>query len=356
MTKIAAERRVSNNLSPEARMLIRNKPGAKVRAGGNGELDVFAGVQAGIDAKGALQWLNPEGEESNGKPLQIKAPIKAVPEFKDVAVVNAGVAGKAGLGIKGAFKIVHDNDRFVIQAKLGGCLGIGGDASLSFEVGTDTIGEFFKCVAYQLKRVNFHKIEEVIEEKAYDTYCQIGYLVIAGERRLEEFAKKKIEDIANEFDSLQKRIRKAIQSGTQEAQQWLNRIEQSIEHWFIYVTPEIKGMVLAHLTDVQYSTQMAALRPKAAELTARLLASPQTTNHLTTVAERMTYNLGEKLHASLGEARIVALTENTPYAGCLQQAYKRLANAKPLNGRPFIWNDDPAFVVATMGIDHAMFA
>jgi hypothetical protein len=113
----------------------RGKPGAKVRAGGKGELDVFAGAEAGIDAKGALQWLNPEGEASNGKPLKVKDPLKAVPEFKDVAVVNPGVSGRAGLGITGAFKIMHEGDRFVIHAKLGACLGLGGGASLKFEVG-----------------------------------------------------------------------------------------------------------------------------------------------------------------------------------------------------------------------------
>jgi cell division septum initiation protein DivIVA len=334
----------------------KGKPGAKVRAGGNGELDVFAGAEAGIDAKGALQWLNPEGEASNGKPLKVKDPLKVVPEFKDVAVVNPGVSGKAGIGVKGAFKIMHDGDRFVIHAKLGACLGLGGGASLKFEVGTKTIGEFFKCVAYQLKRADFHKMQEAIATDAYKTYCQIYYLAITEKRQLEEFSHKVAKDIADEFDSIQKRIRKAIQHGTQEAQDWLNRIEQSMEGWFIYAPPEIKGMLQAHLADVQQSAQMAALRPKAAQLTDRILASAQTLNDRITIAERMTYNLGEKLEASLGEARIAALTVGTPYENCLQRADTQLAKAQPLYGRPFIWNDDAAFVVATMGFDHAMFA
>jgi hypothetical protein len=334
----------------------KGKPGAKVRAGGKGELDVFAGAQAGIDAKGALQWLNPEGEASNGKPLKVKDPIKAVPEFKDVAVVNTGVSGKAGIGIKGAFTIRHEDDRFVIHAKLGACLGLGGDASLKFEVGTKTIGEFFKCVAYQLKRADFHKMQEAIATDAYETYCHIYYLVITERRQLEEFAQKKADYIADEFEAVQDKIRGAIERGTKEAQDWLRRIEQSMEGWFIYAPPEIKGMLQAHLVDVQHSVQMAALRPKAAQLTDRILASAQTLNDRITIAERMTYNLGEKLEASLGEARIAALTAGTLYENCLQRADTQLAKAQPLYGRPFIWNDDSAFVVATMGFDHAMFA
>jgi hypothetical protein len=54
--------------------------------------------------------------------------------------------------------------------------------------------------------------------------------------------------------------------------------------------------------------------------------------------------------------RVAALTVGTPYENCLQRADIQLANAQPLYGRPFIWNDDAAFVVATKGFDHAMFA
>jgi hypothetical protein len=105
-----------------------------VRAGSSGELQAFAGLTAGVDAKGALQWLNPEGAASNGKPLKVKAG-KAIAEYKDMAKVDAGVAATAGIGVKGGFSIRHEGGKFVIYAKVGACLGLGGDGSLKLRRG-----------------------------------------------------------------------------------------------------------------------------------------------------------------------------------------------------------------------------
>ena len=45
----------------------------------------------------------------------------------------------------------------------------------------------------------------------------------------------------------------------------------------------------------------------------------------------------------------------TAYSGTLAATSERLAGAQLLNSKPFIWNSEPEFVAARMGIDDAMY-
>ncbi|TFW28822.1 hypothetical protein [Duganella callida] len=337
----------------------KNKSGAKARVGADGEIDAFAGARAGLDAKGALQWLNPEGAESNGKPLKVK-PGKAIAEYKDMAKVDAGVAGTAGAGIRGAFAIKHENGKFVIYAKLGACLGLGGEGSIKFEAGTDTIGEFFKCVAYHLKRIDYHKLGDAISQEAYTAYCQVKYIIISTGKDIKEYANKQIDRLEAEFDNVMNEINDAIESGSSKALEFLHRVRTELDKttgsWLSYAPPEVLGQLGRQIAAVSMSSN-PALRDQAPALMASLLSAPQTINHLDTVAERMTASLGDKQDKSAGYAMIAACLENTPYAGDLQDAQVRLANVTtPMLSQPFIWNSEPEFVYATMGVENAMYA
>lgn len=339
-------------------LVNRNEPGVKARAGASAELDCFAGVRGSIDAKGALQWLNPEGADSDGQPLKVK-PGEAVAEYKDMAKVDAGVAGMAGLGIKGAFKIRHEKGKFIIYAKLGACLGLGGDATLAFETGYETIGEFFKCVAYQLKRADFHKIDDAIEADAYKAYCQIRYLIIAKGRKIEEFVVKQTVELKREFDRVMRQIDDAIKNGSKEAEEFIQHIHKELSKqtgsWFSYAPPEVVGQIQRQIAAIGLSDN-PALQQQAPELMAMALGAPQTMNQLATIAERMTPAMGEKQDMLAGLAMINACVAGTSYSNCLGAAQHRLASVQPLNSKPFIWNSEPEFIAASLGIEHPMFA
>ena len=336
----------------------RGKLGVKARAGSSGEVQAFAGLTAGIDAKGALQWLNPEGAASNGKPLKVKAG-KAIAEYKDMAKVDAGVAATAGIGVKGGFSIRHENGKFVIYAKVGACLGLGGDGSLKFEAGFGTIGEFFKCVAYHLKRLDYHKIGDIIEADAYEIYCQVKYLMVAAGSSIEDFVNKSVENIALEFDSAAKKINDAIESGTEAGKEFLQRIRKELEKetssWLSYAPPEVSAQIARQIA-VAGGSLDPSMRAEAPMLMAKLLEAPQTMNHLNTIAERMTPVMGDKQIAAAGFASINSCLAGTRYEGCLKSAEQRLAQTEPLLSQPFIWNTSPEFIAAKHVIEHAMYA
>ncbi len=335
----------------------KDKAGAKVRAGAKAELDAFTGGRAGVDAIGVLQWLNPEGASSHGKPMKIK-PNEAVAEFKDVAKVSPTYTVLAGVGLKGAFQIKHEDGKFVIYVKLGACLRIGGDASMKFEVGTETIGEFFKCLAYQLKRADYHKIVDAIDSDAYTAYCRIKYLVIANGQSIEEFVSKRLLDLRGEYLRVSKEIDEAIHSGTSGARDFARRIRTELQRqtggWLSYAPPEVLGKIQLQIASMSIGVE--GIREQAHELMALALGAPQTTNQLETVAEHMTPTMGDKQDKGIGLAMIHSCLRGTPNEGSLASTESRLAQAEPLMSRPFIWNSEPEFVSAKLGIEHPMYA
>jgi hypothetical protein len=335
----------------------KGKAGAKAHGGAQAELDAFAGGRLGVDAVGALQWLNPEGAGSNGKPMKIK-PSEAIAEFKDIAKVTPTCSALAGAGLKGAFQIKHEVGKFVIYVKMGACLGVGLDGSMKFEVGTETIGEFFKCVAYQLKRADYHKIVDAIELDAYKAYCQIRYLVIANGRSIEEFVDKKLIGLNDEYEKVSDAIDNAIKNGANAAQDFARRIRTELQRqtggWVTYAPPEVLGKIQLQIALMSIGEK--EIRGQAHELMALALGAPQTINQLETIAEHMTSRMGDKQEKGIGLALIESCLRGTQNEAYLAGTEARLAQAEPLMSRPFIWNSEPEFIAAKLNIEHPMYA
>lgn len=336
----------------------RKTAGVKARAGADVGLDAFAGLRAGIDVAGEIQWLNPEGEQSDGKPVTVK-PGDAIGEYKTMAKVAYGASATAGIGAKGAFKIGIEKGNFVIKAKLGACFGFGAEGSFSGEVGYDTIGEFFKFVSYQLKRADFHKIGDFMEKQAYDYYCQIYYLVVVKGQELRSYVGKVGEKITREYDELKQNLDDAIDSGSKEVEEFLNRMSDELTKktgsWFSYSPPEVVGQIQRQLALIGVSDN-PMFSQQAPKLMAMSLGSPQTMNQLATIAERMTPEMGQKQDQMAGISMINRCLAGSAYAGALASTEQRLASAQPLSSKPFIWNSEPEFVAARMSIEDAMYS
>lgn len=270
--------------------------------------------------------------------------------------MSAAVHGLAGVGIKGAFQIKHEEGSFVIYVKMGACLGIGGDASMKYEVKTETIGEFFKCVAYQLKRADYHKIADAIEADAYSAFCQIKYLIIANGRNLDDFAEMELSQLLREYQKVSSAIDQAIQRGTTAADDFIRRIQTELKKqtngWLSYAPPEVLGKIQFQVAAVG----PGVLQEQAHEVMALALGAPQTINQLETIAEHMTPQMGDKQDKRIGFAMIETFLKGTENHRELADTEKRLAQAEPLMSKPFLWNSEPEFSAAKLGIEHPMFA
>lgn len=337
---------------------IKNRAYGKARAGASGGVNVFAGATAGAALKGALQWLNPEGGPGDGKPIKVKAG-KAFAEYKDMATVDGSVAGNAGIGVKGAFKITYESGKFVIYARVGACLGLGCEGSLKFEAGVKTIKEFFKCVAYQLKRADFHKINDAIDKEAYEIYCRIKYIIIATGKSLEDFVDKNRAELMDEFDEVVNEIDRAIKNSTREASEFLENVKKELtkksKGWLSYAPPEVVGKILWQIQQVSNGNNQA-LKMEVPNIMRMALGAPQTPNQLETIAERMTPTMGDKQNADIGFAMIQLSLDGSYFSGELQLAQSRLAGVEVRISDPFIWNTDSDFIKAKIGIEHAIYS
>jgi hypothetical protein len=328
----------------------RNQAGAKAKVGAKGEAKVFAGLKEAVDLAGALQWLNPEGLVDPNNPKKANA-SEAIAAYVDVASVSTGASLIQGLAATLGFECDYRNGKFVIAAKASGCLGLGGGANLGCEVGTEQIGQFFMCMAHQLKQADYKKIIGLLNENAFFTFNRILYLIVATDRKPETFVGvlgRNIEQTYNDFFGWMK----------YNGQQAIRQIEQRFKGgwgWYSYLPPESRGALIKSVVDIVKQPGNSGdndLRLRAAFSINELIATTQSTGHLHNTLDRITVAMGDQPGRSLGLSLINSVIDGTRYANCIDRCSAQLAKAEALRGRPFLRNDDSAFQLAQLPLHH----
>jgi hypothetical protein len=328
----------------------QNKVGAKVNVGGKGDIKVFAGFSEGIDLAGALQWLNPEGFIDPKTPKKAD-PAKAIAAYTDVASVSSGVSLIQGLAATFGFECDYRDGYFVVAAKAGACLGLGGSASVAGKVGAAQINQFFMCIAHQLKQADYKKMSGLMSAMTFGVLNQIFYLVVAGHRTLESF-------VGNEADAIKEIYRNAIGSIEQNGMQAIKQIEKYLRAgwgWYAYMPPESRGAVIASIVKVLNQPRNSGnydLRGLAAFSINELMATTQSVGHLDNTLDRVTVEMGAEPGRSHGMQLINSVVGGTMFDGCIDRCETQLAKASPLLGRPFLRNDEPEFCLAEFPLHH----
>ncbi|MET0859311.1 MAG: hypothetical protein ABWY27_21365 [Telluria sp.] len=328
----------------------RNQPGAKAKVGAKGEAQVFAGLKEGIDLAGALQWLNPEGFIDPKTPKKADA-SKAIAAYTDVASVTASVALIQGLSATLGFECDYRQGSFVVAAKAGACLGLGGSKSVAGKVGAAQIGQFFMCIAHQLKQADYKKMSGLMHEKAFNTLNQMYYLVVAADRTLESLTGL----YANEVDKAFKQVSRSIHHV---GGQFIKQVETQLGSgwgWYSYMPPESRGAMIRSIIDAfkqQGVGENYDLRQLAAYVINELLATTQSVGHLNNTLDRITAALGEQPGRNQGVQLISEVVDGTAFSTCINRCEMQLASAMPLLGRPFLRNDEPSFQLAQLPLNH----
>lgn len=328
----------------------QGQSGAKAKVGAKGEIQIFAGLKEGVDLAGALQWLNPEGFVDPKVPKKADAG-KAIAAYTDVASVSTGASLIQGLAASLGFECDYRNGNFVVAAKAGACLGLGGSGSIGGKVGAEHINHFFMCIAHQLKQGNYKKMSGLMKHQAFDTLNQIFYLVASGHRTLVSFAGVKADDIENKYSDVVGSIR-------QNGEQAIKQIAQQLKSgwgWYSYMPPESRGALLKSIVDACNqvgNTINNDLRELAAFSINELVATTQSVEHLDNTLDRITVALGEEPGRNQGLKLINSVVTETMFANCIDRCDMQLAKAEPLIGRPFLRNDEAAFQLAQFPLHH----
>lgn len=331
-----------------------NQAGAKAKVGAKGKVDVFAGLKESIDLAGALQWLSPEGIIDPKGPKK-PDPNKAIAAYADVAKISVGVSAIQGLAATLGFECDYRGGRFVIAAKAGACLGLGGSGSVACEVGVAQIGQFFMCVAHQLKQADFKTMTEVISTRAFKTLNLVLYLHTTTGENIGNF-------VGSSIDDLEKVYSRVISSLSQNGQQILKKIEEGLKPgwgWYAYMPPESRGAMIRSIVDACNKSQNANnydLKCKGAFLINELLATAQSQSHLDNTLDRVNIELGPESGRQQGIQLVNSVVFGTQYAGCVDRCSLQMAAAAPLLGRAFLRNDEPEFRIAQFPLHHSAYS
>jgi hypothetical protein len=327
----------------------KNKLGAKAKLGAKGEAKIFAGLKEGVNLAGALQWLNPEGFVNPGKPK--KADVnKAIAAYVDMAAVSADVALIQGLAATLGFECAYRNGHFVVAAKAGACLGLGGSGCVGAKVGKEQIDQFFMCIAHQLKQSDYKKIPQLMLDAHFYIFNEIMYLSLASGRALETFA-----------GVAAKTIKLRYEETTSSIQQFGIQFVKELEHqiisswgWHAYLPPEARGSLIKSVI-VAIKNQSSSnddIRKSAGFVINDLISTTQSIRHLNKTLERVTFSIGQQSDRSSAVQSIHSLSMGTAFENCVNSCETRLAEASPLKGRPFLRNDDPEIRIATLSLHH----
>lgn len=333
---------------------LRGTPPDKLRAaarlGSKGEAKVFAGLKEGIALTGALQWLNPEGFIDPAGPRKIAA-NKAIAQYVDMASVSADAAFIQGLAASAGFECAYRDGNFIISASGGVCFGLGFSKNVAAKVGVKEIAQFFMFIAHQLKQADYKKIKNIIQESAFYTLNSILCLNIMIGENIENFVGKSVTEIKDFYTEALERTR-------QQGKQTIKQMEQHFKSgwgWYSYMPPESRGAVIANIIEIMNQPQYEKdfeLRNIAAFSINELMSTTQSSSHIEHTLARIVTTIGEKSDRPEGIRRINSVLSDTKFENCVYRCEMQLANAGSLNGRPFMRNDEPDFVIAHLQLHH----
>lgn len=326
---------------------------ATAKVGSKGEAKVFAGLKEGVELAGAVQWLNPEGFVDLKAPKKVD-PNKVIAEYVDVASARCEASLIQGLAGTLGFECDYRQGNFVIAAKAGVCLGLGGAGSVAGKVGVAQIAQFFLCIAHQLKQADYRKMTGLMQAQAFDAYNKIFYFVVTENKNFEDFVGVQINELTTDYEEYMHSIR---QKGDTFIQQLYKKM---IMGWgpYAYMPPESRSVIIANVAEVisePHNLHNLDLRANAAFVVNELLSTTQSLGHLHNTIDRINLTMGEESGRQHGVQLINSVVRTTIFSNCLNRCEFELAAVTPLQGRPFLRNDTPDICLAKFPLHHPAY-
>ncbi len=129
--------------------------------GANAEAQAFIGAEAGASIAGAFLWQKVKSED-----------------FAEFASIEPKVTVQAGAGGAACFSISYDSGKFVILAKLGGCLGVGLKGKVQASIGVEHIAEFAKWFFYQVANAGVENLGYFTRQDYFIAFNQMCALAL----------------------------------------------------------------------------------------------------------------------------------------------------------------------------------
>jgi len=229
---------------PGKRQVNLTLPQPDVKAGG--EIGAFAGIQAGGNVSGAIEWFDPHPEEdkriAHDSSKQI---VNKEKKFTAIAKLNLGVTAQAGAGGSAIFYVTYVNSRFRIYCKAALCWGVGAKGSLGFEVDGNSFAAFMKGFMYMLRNVDYQKLEDMMHPGSFQSLCAIPIIVAAEKIQI---GVDMFDHLKDDIDGILSQFNQALDSEDKRVA-LMNSINANPDQ-LKYTPPETKGSIIFQLMDV----------------------------------------------------------------------------------------------------------
>ncbi|KGT93261.1 hypothetical protein NH00_02835 [Enterobacter cancerogenus] len=228
---------------PGQRKINLTIPQPDVKA--SSEIGAFAGVQAGGNVSGAIEWFDPHPDDDK----QIahdsnKQIVNKEAKFTAIATLTLGVTAQVGAGGSAVFYVTYINSRFRIYCKAALCWGFGAKGSLGFEVDGNSFSSFMKGFMYMLRNVDYQKLEDMMQPGSFQALCAIPIILAArGVQAGADMASSMGEEV---FDVLN-----TLKDALNNEDKRVRLMESIISNpdQLKYTPPETKGTIIAQLMD-----------------------------------------------------------------------------------------------------------
>lgn len=191
-----------------------DKLGGEASAGA----DLFAGVKAGGEFTGALQYLSPEAND----------------KFVDMASIGPKVEAQLGVGAAGSLMVDYDKGKFRLRAKAGLCLGPGAKGEVGLEVDAKCLVDFMGWLFHALLNANFELLQ-ILTTDCYKSAMRLQVMALNG-------FQDAYKDVAEAWERFQRQVELENQRIV-----LMNRVLNNPAELRLCV-PEAHGILLYQLT------------------------------------------------------------------------------------------------------------
>lgn len=194
-------------------------------------LSAFVGAEVAGKVSGQLEWKNPEENK----------------KYSPFATVSQSGAIRVGAGAEAGLKVYYEYGKFRFMAKASLCWGVGAKGKVQLEVDAGLIYEFLKVVAYQLKNVDYKKLE-FIEDEAFKALSNMIVLALQTGEAINNF----MYNAGVAVEQKLKNFWEAVESEKEASDKRGDLVERINNNPDIlkYSTPDAKGFILYRLIQI----------------------------------------------------------------------------------------------------------
>ena len=208
-------------------------------AGAKGEiaLGAFAGVEAGGDVSGALEWRDNGWRTADNR-------VTGRSQWRPLVAIGAQAAVNAGVGAEAQLMITYENGKFMFRARAQLVWGIGAKGGLMGTIGVEAIFDFAIYVYHQLKANGFGYLSFISREAFEALKYAILMMLAEGAQALGR--------VAGQLRELHP-IFAATSDSSSQAEAYARRIKNAPEI-LRFSPPEVKGAVLWRLSQTYWDS------------------------------------------------------------------------------------------------------